>query len=87
MNEWIDRLAGALDEPGISAEELGSVLKLARDVAHGVERRLAPVSAFLVGVAVGTRSARGVSREEAFRTAVDTTRSLLPGDAGPVPPD
>jgi hypothetical protein len=41
------------------------VLDLARDAAHGVARPAAPVSAFIVGLAVG----RGASAETAFSVA------------------
>ena len=78
MDEWLDRLADELEEPRISGDELGALLKLAREIAHRVERRFAPVSAFLVGVAVGRRTAGGASRDEAFRGAVDAARGLLP---------
>jgi hypothetical protein len=78
MDEWLDRLADALEVPRISGEELGAVLKLARDVAHGVERRFAPVSAYLVGVAVGMRTANGATREDAFHEAAAATRDLVP---------
>jgi hypothetical protein len=81
MNEWLDEAADALDEPRVDPEELGAVLKLAREVAHGVERRLAPVSAFLVGVAVGRRTASGKDRAEAFRAAVASVRALVPEEA------
>ena len=86
MNEWLDELADGLREPRISAQELGEVLKIARDVAHEVERRFAPVSAFLIGVAVGQRVAEGATREEAFRSAVATARDLLPQKVEPAPP-
>ena len=78
MNEWLDELADALEEPRISGEELGAVLKLARDVAHRVERRFAPVSTFLLGVAVGQRTAAGRSRQVAFEEALGTVRALVP---------
>jgi Domain of unknown function (DUF6457) len=78
MEEWLDRLADALEEPRIDPAELGAVLKLAREVAHGVERRFAPVSAFLLGVAVGAGTAGGVARNEAFARAVTTVRELVP---------
>jgi uncharacterized protein DUF6457 len=85
MNEWLDRLAEALEEPRISPDELGAVLKLARDVAHGVERRFAPVSTFLLGVSVGQRTATGVAREEAVSAAVRAVRGLVPeeGETSP----
>ena len=78
MNEWLDRLTDSLDEPRITPDELGEVLKMAREVAHAVERRFAPVCAFLVGVAVGQRTTAGVVRDEAFRECVRLTRELLP---------
>ena len=87
MSEWLDSLADALEEPRISGAELGEVLKVARDVAHEVERRFAPVSAFLIGVAVGQRTAGGSSREEAFASAVASARDLLPQKTEPVSPE
>ncbi len=84
MNEWLDRQADALDEPRITDAELGEILKLAREVAHRVERRFAPLSTFLAGVAVGMRTAAGSSRDDAFRDVVAATRALLPA---PGPPD
>jgi hypothetical protein len=82
MDEWLDRLADSLEVPRISGEELGTVLKLARDVAHGVERRFAPVSAYLVGVAVGSRIANDAAREDAFRYAAAALRELIPEAEG-----
>jgi hypothetical protein len=87
MNEWLDQLADALEEPRISGDELGAVLKLARDVAHGVERKFAPVSTFLLGVAVGQRTATGTPRAEAFAEAVRGARDVLPRDLAPSPRD
>jgi hypothetical protein len=43
------------------------VLDLARDVAHAVERPAAPLTAFLLGLAVGS----GQSPEEAARRLTD----------------
>jgi hypothetical protein len=52
LHGWTDA-AGA--ELGVTAdaEAIRAVLELAREVAHQVERPAAPVSAYLVGVAVG----------------------------------
>jgi Domain of unknown function (DUF6457) len=80
MDDWLDRVARALDEPAIAPAELGAVLKLSRDVAHGVERKFAPVSAFLIGVAVGQRTAGGQDRETAFRDAITAARTLVPAE-------
>ncbi|QEO13705.1 hypothetical protein FLP10_04175 [Agromyces intestinalis] len=61
LDEWVARLAPEL---GLDAADVptGRVLDLARDVAHGVARPGAPVSAFVVGLAVG----RGLDLDEAL---------------------
>lgn len=53
----------ALDELGIDPETLDRelVLAVARDVAHSVTRRAAPLATYLLGVAVG----RGASAADA----------------------
>jgi hypothetical protein len=78
MNDWINQLAGALDVHPPSTEEVGAVLKLARDVAHGVERKLAPLSTYLVGVAVGAGTAPDSERAEAFRLAIEAAGPIIP---------
>ena len=52
LNTWMADACGAL---GLDPAEvnLSLVLDLARDVAHGVARPAAPLSAYLLGVAVG----------------------------------
>lgn len=52
---WIDDLARRLGEEPLSPEEVAALLEVARDVAHGVERRVTPLSAFLAGLAVSRR--------------------------------
>src|SRR5438105_878227 len=76
MNDWLEKLAEALGEPPLTQEETGAVLKLAREVAHGVERKLAPPVSFLVGAAMGRRIAEGTPREEAFGEAVRSALAL-----------
>lgn len=44
---WIDDLARRLGEEPLSPEQVERLLGVARDVAHGVERRVTPLSAFL----------------------------------------
>ena len=48
------------------------LLDLARDAAHGVERPAAPLTTFLVGVAVG--------RGQSVTGATTSATSLLPPD-------
>jgi hypothetical protein len=76
--EWIHRLAGDLGEPPLSSREIGQVLKLAREVAHGVERKLAPLAAYVAGVHVGRRAAQGASPGEALSEAVRAAAAILP---------
>jgi hypothetical protein len=75
---WLDGLASALGEQPMSPSEVAQVLKLSRDVAHGVERMLAPLAAFAAGVHVGQRTGEGGSREEALAEAIRAAASLLP---------
>lgn len=81
MDAWIDRLAQTLGEDPLSAPEAESLLEAARDVAHGVERRVTPLSAFLAGVAVGRRPATE-SRDVALARVLDAVRALVEGEAG-----
>lgn len=52
LQEWTGQVCAelGLDPAGVDAR---AVLDLARDVAHGVERPAAPLTAYLMGVAVG----------------------------------
>ena len=52
LAEWAGRVAAELGlDP--STVDTPAILDLARDVAHGVLRPAAPLTAYLVGVAVG----------------------------------
>jgi Domain of unknown function (DUF6457) len=51
FDRWVDELSAAL---GIEDEvDVDALLDLARDSAHSIERRAAPVTTFLVGLAAG----------------------------------
>jgi hypothetical protein len=54
MEEFLDKVGSLLgpDAPSVSAGEIEAVLELARVAAHTSERRAAPVTAYLVGMAV-----------------------------------
>jgi hypothetical protein len=60
-----------LDPGPLSTAEAKTVLDVARDVAHEVNRPAAPLTAYLLGVAVG----RGLSLPE----AADRIRALAAG--------
>lgn len=58
---WVERVCAELGLAPLTAPEQDAILDLAREVAHNVARPGAPVTAFLLGVAVG----RGADLEEA----------------------
>jgi hypothetical protein len=83
LEEWMTlvRAELALDGPGVA--DLGAVQKvildLARDAAHGVARPAAPLTAYLVGVAVGQGAPLGA-------TAARIAGLALAREAGQQPP-
>lgn len=62
----------------MSEAEIESLLAVARDVAHRVERKVTPLAAFLLGMAVERRIAGGVPRGEAIEGAIAELEGLLP---------
>lgn len=72
---WLERYAEALGVPPLTEDEVGALLDLARDVAHGAERRFAPLSTFLAGVAAGAGDP--ADRAEAIRRAVAEAEGLV----------
>ena len=68
MDHWLDRYADALGVPRLDPADVEAVLDLARDVAHGTERRNAPLATYLAGRAAAAPSA-----------AAAVARSLLGG--------
>ena len=70
LEQWTAAVGAGLGlDPGLlSTAETKAVLDLARDVAHAVDRPAAPLTAYLLGLAVG----RGL----ALPDASDRVRSL-----------
>lgn len=66
MANTLDDLASALAVQPLDAEEQRLLLDAARDVAHGSERRYAPLSAFLLGLAVAGADDRGAALTDAL---------------------
>ena len=83
MENWIDDLATSLGEAPLTATETTELLGAAGDVAHRVERKMAPVSTFVVGCAVGRKLARGADRAETLAEILKQLESLLPPQAPP----
>jgi len=66
MQRWTAAAAAELGVPGDLLPEVGgALLDLVRDVAHGVSRPAAPLSAFLVGVAARAAAAGGPAPDAA----------------------
>lgn len=78
LDEWI---TAACAELGLDPAEAnpGIVLDLAREVAHNVLRPGAPVSAYLLGLAVG----RGADPAGAAARLTALARPSVPGSAEP----
>ena len=78
MESWIDRLATTLREDPLTPRETDTLLEVARDVAHRVERKVTPLSTFLLGLAVGRATADGTTRSDALAAALTELRATLP---------
>jgi hypothetical protein len=78
MSGWIDDLAGALQLDPLTASETERLLRIARDVAHRVERKGTPLAAFLLGMHVAQRTADGSPRTAALDEAIGLTEVRLP---------
>lgn len=79
LEEWTTAACRALGlEPGVLGDR-SAVLDLARDAAHGVARPAAPLTTFLLGVAVG----RGQPLPDA---AAKLTALAAGWEAGPARP-
>lgn len=69
MDKWI---AAVQKELGINVQiDQDSILDLARDAAHGVERKAAPITTFLLGIAV----AGGADSKKAAKRIADLARN------------
>ncbi|MDQ6797954.1 MAG: DUF6457 domain-containing protein [Actinomycetota bacterium] len=78
--DWPRRYAAALGAD-LADADVEVLLDLAREVAHGSERRFAPLSTFVAGRFVALRMAAGVSASDALAEAVAVARSLLAGES------
>jgi hypothetical protein len=78
LEEWMEAVARRLAiEEHVDLEHVREVvLDLARDVAHGVARPAAPVTAFLVGLAAG----RSADAKDALDELAVTVRQLIPDE-------
>jgi hypothetical protein len=83
MSDWTDLLAETLEVTRLDPAQQDSLLHASREIAHRVERKETPLSAYLLGVAVGTRTAAGADPSDALREVVEAVLALLPpGEPG-----
>jgi hypothetical protein len=78
LEEWMATVARhlAIEEHVDLDHARHAVLDLARDVAHGVARPAAPLTAFLVGLAAG----RSANARDALDELAATVRLLIPDE-------
>jgi hypothetical protein len=80
MDDWLAALAITLGVDPLDEEQVAELLDVARDVAHGVERKATPMATFLLGAAVQRRIGHGATASDAFGDAVSELRTRLSGD-------
>jgi hypothetical protein len=86
MNGWFEKYAEALEErlggsePAVHLPDdvKNPILTLARIVAHGTERKNAPLAAYVVGRFVDARCAQGVDDVVAVAEAVEIAQAMTP---------
>jgi len=80
MEDWLGTAAEALGVDPIDDDMQERLLGVARDVAHGVERKLTPLAAYMLGVAVQRRTASGEDRSVAFAAALSDLERAIDAD-------
>jgi uncharacterized protein DUF6457 len=83
MDAWLGALATTLGVDPLTDDQVMELLGVARDVAHGVERRATPLATFLLGAATQRRIRHGATAGDAFADAMTELQATLPP---PVPP-
>lgn len=80
MSDWIEQAAADLGVDPIDDDMQERLLGAARDVAHGVERKLTPIATYLMGAAVERRVGAGEDRAAAFAAAVADLERAIDAD-------
>ena len=76
---WVGRLAAELDIDPLTLLDQATVLAIARDVAHGTERKCAPLAAFVAGRYVQAATDAGRDPSGALREVSEAVARLLEG--------
>lgn len=83
MSEWVAEICRELELELIDQDvTVNQVLDLTADVAHGVARPAAPVTAFLVGLAAGRSARPDETVAELARRLGDRAKTWRPADPG-----
>lgn len=77
LRPWVERMVRELDLGERSGVDVDRVHETTGVVAHDVQRSMAPIASYLVGVAVG----RGMDLEEACRVVERATEDMAAGVA------
>ena len=83
MDAWLGALATTLGVDPLTDDQVVELLGVARDVAHGVERRATPLATFLLGAATQRRIGHGATAADAFADAMTELETTLPPPAPP----
>jgi hypothetical protein len=83
MDDWLRTVAITLGVDPLDEGQIAELLDIARDVAHGVERKATPLATFLLGAAVQRRIGHGATATDAFADAVTELRTQLSGPSTP----
>ncbi len=80
MEDWLNTAAGDLGVDPIDDDTQERLLGVARDVAHGVERKLTPIATYMLGEAVQRRVSAGEARASAFSSALADLERAIDAD-------
>lgn len=82
LYRWLAQLSAEIDTDGLAVDEeaVHILLDLARDAAHHTVRPAAPLTTFLVGVAVGRGQSLEAVAAAATRLALSQDGDSQPGE-------
>lgn len=86
-DDGLDQLLNRLGLPLLDPQERTAVLDLTRVVAHGTERRFGPLTAFALGLALGSETPAGQRAERVHQVIQHIQADLNDGLAGDAPSD
>jgi hypothetical protein len=76
LEEWLEALTAELELGDIEmdTDAMHTVLDLARDAAHQIDRPAAPLTSYLIGIAVGKGASLGSTAATATHLILNTDR-------------